>query len=100
MYFIENTGIVLSKEFCVNVYYVKLWLFSECNCNPAGAKEVPGYPLGGCGVVTRGLLCECKDQVMGRICDQCKPGYYNLNRNNPHGCQGRCRGLGNRGSKS
>ncbi|XP_021350179.1 laminin subunit alpha-like isoform X1 [Mizuhopecten yessoensis] len=59
----------------------------ECNCNPAGAKEIPGYPLGGCGVVTRGLLCECKEKVMGRICDQCQPGYYNLNRNNPQGCQ-------------
>ena len=62
-------------------------LFSECNCNPAGAKEVPGYPLGGCGQVPVGQLCECKDNVMGHICDQCKPGYYGLDRNNPLGCR-------------
>ncbi|XP_012943161.1 laminin subunit alpha isoform X2 [Aplysia californica] len=58
-----------------------------CNCNPNGAKQIPGYPLGGCGIVTSGLLCECKDRVMGRICDTCKPGYWNLNRNNPDGCE-------------
>ncbi|KAK3091660.1 hypothetical protein FSP39_021617 [Pinctada imbricata] len=58
----------------------------ECNCNPAGAKEIPGYPLGGCGEVIKGQLCECKERVMGRICDKCKNGYYNLDRNNPLGC--------------
>ncbi|XP_061192514.1 laminin subunit alpha-like [Saccostrea echinata] len=58
----------------------------ECNCNPAGAKQIPGYPLGGCGEVIKGQLCECKERVMGRICDQCMPGYYNLDRNNPLGC--------------
>ena len=40
--------------------------FLECNCNLAGAKEVPGYPLGGCGEVIQGHLCECKERV---ICD-------------------------------
>ncbi|KAH9496293.1 hypothetical protein Btru_018041, partial [Bulinus truncatus] len=58
-----------------------------CNCNPDGAKEIPGFPLGGCGIVTSGLLCECKDKVMGRICDTCKPGYWNLDRKNPDGCE-------------
>ncbi|KAJ8306111.1 hypothetical protein KUTeg_016656 [Tegillarca granosa] len=57
-----------------------------CNCNPSGAKEIPGYPLGGCGMVVTGQLCECKERVTGRICDRCKPGYYGLNRNNPLGC--------------
>ncbi|KAH3831938.1 hypothetical protein DPMN_105211 [Dreissena polymorpha] len=59
----------------------------KCNCNPNGAKEVPGYPLGGCGEVVIGRLCECKERVMGRICDTCKPGFWNLNRNNPFGCE-------------
>ncbi|KAK3796923.1 hypothetical protein RRG08_032228 [Elysia crispata] len=58
-----------------------------CNCNPDGAKKIPGYPLGGCGIVTSGRLCECKDKVLGRICDQCMPGFWNLNRNNPEGCE-------------
>lgn len=50
---------------------------------------MPGYPLGGCGSVTAGQLCECKDRVMGRICDVCKPGYWNLDRNNLLGCEGK-----------
>ncbi|XP_063440155.1 laminin-like protein epi-1 isoform X2 [Mytilus trossulus] len=58
-----------------------------CNCNPAGAMEVPGYPLGGCGQVPVGQLCECKENVRGHICDECKPGYYGLDRNNPQGCR-------------
>lgn len=61
----------------------------ECNCNPAGAKEVPGYPLGGCGAGVAGVLCECKDRVRGRNCEICKPGYWNLNTANPLGCEGR-----------
>ena len=68
---------------------MKCFVCAVCNCNPAGAKEIPGYPLGGCGIVTVGLLCECKEQVHGRICDQCKPGYWNLDRNNPFGCEGK-----------
>ncbi|XP_059144333.1 laminin subunit alpha-like [Physella acuta] len=59
----------------------------ECNCHPDGAKAVPGYPAGGCGSVTVGRLCECKDLVIGRNCDTCKTGYWNLNRNNPGGCE-------------
>ncbi|RUS82429.1 hypothetical protein EGW08_009817 [Elysia chlorotica] len=58
-----------------------------CNCNPDGAKEIWGQPLGGCGTVTYGRLCECKDKVIGRTCDQCMPGFWNLNRRNPQGCE-------------
>ena len=50
---------------------------------------MPGYPLGGCGEVIQGRLCECKERVIGRICDMCKPGYWNLNRNNVLGCEGK-----------
>ena len=46
-------------------------LFSECSCHPDGAKEVPGYPRGGCGSVRPGTLCECKAKVMGKFCDMC-----------------------------
>ena len=64
--------------------------YPECNCNPAGAKEVPGYPLGGCGSsnVQPGQLCDCKEWVSGHNCDSCKPGYWNLDINNPNGCRG------------
>lgn len=33
--------------------------------------------------------CHCKQNVMGLQCDHCKPGYWNLNENNPEGCE-RC----------
>lgn len=67
-----------------------IWMlqFLECSCDPAGAKDVPGYPLGGCGAHAGGQLCECKDRVGGRICDTCRPGFWNLNIHNPDGCEG------------
>ncbi|ESO94906.1 hypothetical protein LOTGIDRAFT_144813 [Lottia gigantea] len=71
---------------CVEGFY-NYPMCEECNCNPAGAKQIPGYPLGGCGEVIKGQLCECKERVQGRICDECKQGYYSLNRNNPLGCE-------------
>lgn len=59
-----------------------------CLCNPAGAMPVPGYPLGGCGSFNDGYtLCECKENVEGHICDQCKPGYFDLTKENPEGCK-------------
>jgi len=33
--------------------------------------------------------CICKEFVEGQRCDKCKVGYYNLDYNNPQGCQGR-----------
>lgn len=33
-----------------------------------------------------GELCQCKERVTGRICDECKPLYWNLNITNPDGC--------------
>lgn len=33
-----------------------------------------------------GELCQCKQQVTGRICDECKPLFWNLNISNPLGC--------------
>lgn len=34
-----------------------------------------------------GELCQCKERVQGRICDQCRPLYWNLNASNPDGCE-------------
>lgn len=33
------------------------------------------------------VVCQCKERVEGRICDKCKPLYWNLNPNNPNGCE-------------
>ena len=63
-------------------------LCEECNCNPSGVTE-DFFELGGCDVVPAGTLCTCKEKVTGRICDICKPLYWNLQNYNPEGCQGK-----------
>lgn len=55
----------------------------ECNCNPAGLVA----EFGGCDKVQDGKLCECKERVKGRICNQCKDLYWNLQMQNPYGCE-------------
>lgn len=55
----------------------------DCNCHPAGV--VAGFA--GCGSVPAGELCQCKDRVEGRICNKCRDLYWNLNVNNPDGCE-------------
>ena len=55
----------------------------ECNCNPAGLVA----QFGGCDKVQEGKLCECKERVKGRICNQCKDLYWNLQITNPFGYQ-------------
>ncbi len=44
--------------------------------------------MGGCDSVPEGTLCTCKSKVTGRICDTCKPLYWNLEDWNPEGCKG------------
>lgn len=60
-----------------------VWL-AECNCNPAGVLAT----FSGCGSLPAGELCECKPRVTGRICDTCRPLYYNLQPYNSEGCEG------------
>ncbi|XP_078499294.1 laminin subunit gamma-2 [Lissotriton helveticus] len=49
----------------------------RCDCDPAGS-------VGDCDAATG--RCVCKTSVTGDRCDRCKPGYYNLNAQNPEGC--------------
>ncbi|XP_071940937.1 laminin-like protein epi-1 [Antedon mediterranea] len=59
----------------------------ECNCAPSGVQEhLLDQPLGGCGAQTNGA-CLCKDNVVGRSCDECKELYWNLQLTNPSGCE-------------
>ncbi|KAM6900446.1 laminin subunit alpha-1 [Xenentodon cancila] len=47
----------------------------RCDCNLSGSTNTdPCSP------------CTCKVNVMGAHCDLCKPGFYNLQHNNPLGC--------------
>ena len=61
-------------------------LCEECNCNPDGVTE-DFFAQGGCDSVPEGSLCTCKEKVTGRICDRCKPLYWNLQGWNPQGCE-------------
>ncbi|TRY60964.1 hypothetical protein TCAL_05712 [Tigriopus californicus] len=58
----------------------------ECNCDPDGVTP-DFFALGGCDSVPAGSLCTCKEKVTGRICDTCKPLYWNLQGYNPEGCE-------------
>ncbi|XP_014673412.1 PREDICTED: laminin subunit alpha-like [Priapulus caudatus] len=58
-------------------------LCEACNCHPAGVSD----SFGGCDTVAEGQLCECKERVTGRICDECKSLFWNLQHNNREGCQ-------------
>ena len=54
--------------------------------NPDGVTE-DFFQLGGCDAVPVGSLCTCKENVIGRICDICKPLFWNLKKFNPQGCE-------------
>lgn len=75
----------LNCDHCKPNFYMYQYKCVECNCNPAGAVQMLGLPLGGCGV-TGTHHCKCKDRVIGRTCDTCKPGFWNLDAQNPLGC--------------
>ena len=68
-----------------NKFVLQFLLFlTECNCDPAG---VPAT-FTGCGTLPPGELCKCKDRVHGRICNECRPLFWNLQAANPEGCEG------------
>uniref|UniRef100_A0A3Q3WS10 Laminin, beta 4 n=1 Tax=Mola mola TaxID=94237 RepID=A0A3Q3WS10_MOLML len=63
-----------------------------CDCDPAGSQ-------GGGLCDALGGQCVCKENVEGQRCDRCKPGFFNLRRDDPYGCQAcRCNVLGSVGS--
>ncbi|XP_077120924.1 laminin subunit beta-4 isoform X1 [Ranitomeya variabilis] len=59
-----------------------------CDCDPNGSKD-----NGICEAKTNHRLgiiagtCVCKEHAEGMRCDQCKPGYFDLDGNNPEGCR-------------
>ncbi|XP_064631916.1 laminin subunit beta-1-like isoform X2 [Lineus longissimus] len=48
----------------------------DCQCDPMGSLSTECDPLGG--------QCKCKQNVVGRRCDQCSPGMWGFG---PDGCQ-------------
>lgn len=75
----EGKCSVVSEDYIYQLFIC----IPECNCNPAGLVA----EFGGCDKVEQGKLCECKDRVKGRICNQCKDLFWNLQMNNIHGCE-------------
>ena len=66
-----------------------LFSFTACDCDPIGSEDdglCDGYTDKSLGYESG--LCHCKRNVDGVRCDHCKPGYWNLNENNPDGCEG------------
>ncbi|XP_043946347.1 laminin subunit alpha-5 [Protopterus annectens] len=78
----------------------------QCRCLPGVVGQrcdtcVPGaygyphcrvgscHPVGSISLDTSSSLqgsCECRQNVEGAVCDQCKALYWNLSPDNPHGC--------------
>ncbi len=53
-----------------------------CGCEPSGTSDDGVCELSG---INAGQ-CSCKTFAMGRQCDTCQNGYYNLSSTNPDGC--------------
>ena len=71
-------------DICLLVeFHQSLVMFVECGCYDAGT--IAGLSM--CEQVSG--QCQCKMSVTGRTCDRCKDGYYNLQKENIHGCVGR-----------
>lgn len=51
-----------------------------CGCSMAGSVDSPPS----CDAATG--VCRCKANVEGRQCDRCRPGFFNLQRDNEFGC--------------
>ena len=58
---------------------------TECQCNPDGSINGNVCDKENTDTTTAGY-CRCKANVEGESCDRCKPGFYNLDPNNPDGC--------------
>lgn len=66
----------------------EITLLSACDCDPTGSlydgecQNRDDLELG-----LEAGKCICKTYVTGRRCDQCLAGYWNLQDNNPDGCE-------------
>ena len=63
--------------------------FIACDCDPTGSQydgECENRDDATLDLVAG--RCICKTHVSGRRCDQCEEGYWNLQEDNPDGCEG------------
>ncbi|CAM4853839.1 unnamed protein product [Rotaria socialis] len=91
----EHNTIGARCEFCKDLFYKDNSLpmtdphvCKPCNCDALGTRN-----KGSCVQYDDSHLdlhagqCICKEFVEGQRCDKCKAGFYNLDYNNPQGCQ-------------
>ncbi len=71
---------------CV-VLIVFVRMLTACSCNAAGS--VAGGDCVREATEDRRLLgdCNCKANTQGSLCNQCRPGHFNLSADNELGCQ-------------
>ncbi|CAB0000022.1 unnamed protein product [Nesidiocoris tenuis] len=71
-----------TSEFCRNSIFTVTTQFNngalQCSCNPAGSTSLHCNKFGG--------QCECKNNVIGRRCDECKTGTYDFPNCKPCDC--------------
>ncbi|KAH7979957.1 hypothetical protein HPB49_012193 [Dermacentor silvarum] len=70
----------LAREPLKNPHFIEHWIVWLCGCSQAGSVDSPPSCNPDSGV------CRCKANVEGRQCDRCKPGFFNLQRDNEFGC--------------
>ncbi|CAF0763256.1 unnamed protein product [Adineta steineri] len=91
----EHNTIGSKCEFCKDLFYkdnslpiTDAHVCKPCNCDAYGTRN-----KGSCVQYDDPQLelhagqCICKEYVEGQRCDKCKAGFYNLDYNNPQGCQ-------------
>ncbi len=77
---------VLSLNSLIRLTFEVDLILTACNCDASGITGEPGSDR--CDQTTG--RCDCKANVTGRTCGECKDGFWNLTKPNPYGCQGRC----------
>ncbi|RWS05481.1 laminin subunit beta-1-like protein [Dinothrombium tinctorium] len=77
------------------------YVCQPCDCDPQGSLDdgiCDHMDNAQSGMVAG--KCHCKANVDGRRCDRCKPGYWNMDKFNPEGCQAcACNRLGTVGNQ-
>lgn len=63
------------------------FFFAACDCFPEGITN-DGTCLQEATLTKQLGQCECKNNVFGRQCDQCIPGYWGYRGNPPGECRG------------
>lgn len=64
---------MLNKTIRLNYFLIIKFFIKACNCNKNGTDN---NCQSNCDLVTGN--CKCLPNVIGRKCDQCLPGYWNI----------------------